>query len=195
MISTAQHTYTHIHTHIHACKYVHTYSKKKSVPWWTESLTIMRKRLNACRRLYHRTRNDEEQRERRKQKYLEEKRKYQAGMKKEKFNSWTEYSNVAASTNPWSQVYKLAARKTRANSIMTTLNNDHLFTEDGNEETLHHKNIRKAIEEPICTCDDLQFSREEINHTIESFNDKKAPGKMGSQAESTYEHLIHSHDY
>jgi len=48
-------------------------SKKKSVPWWTESLTIMRKRVNACRRQYQRTRNDEEQRERRKQKYVEEK--------------------------------------------------------------------------------------------------------------------------
>jgi len=40
--------------------------KKKSVPWWTDSLTIMRKRINAIR-LYHRTRNNEELRESRKQ--------------------------------------------------------------------------------------------------------------------------------
>jgi hypothetical protein len=43
------------------------------------------------------------------------------GIKKEKCNSWKEYCNVAASTNPWSQVYKLAAGKTRANNIMNTL--------------------------------------------------------------------------
>jgi len=33
-------------------------SKKKSVPWWMESLTTKRKRVNACRRLYQRIRND-----------------------------------------------------------------------------------------------------------------------------------------
>jgi hypothetical protein len=56
---------------------------KKSVPWWTDSLNVMRKCVNACRRLYQRTRNDEKLREGRKQKY-EEKRKYQAGIKHEK---------------------------------------------------------------------------------------------------------------
>ena len=35
--------------------------------------------------------------------------------------SWKEYCNVTASSNPWSQVYKLAAGKVRNNSIMTTL--------------------------------------------------------------------------
>jgi len=28
---------------------------------------------------------------------------YQAGIKKEKLNSWKEFCNVAASINPWSQ--------------------------------------------------------------------------------------------
>jgi len=65
-------------------------------------------------------------------------------------------------------------------SIQETMNVmlDHLFTEDTEEDTLHHKKIR-TIEEPICTSDDLEFSREEIKHTIESFNDKKAPGIDG----------------
>jgi DNA-binding transcriptional regulator YhcF (GntR family) len=149
----------------------------------------MRKRVNAHRRLYQRTRNDEEHRESRKQTYVEE--KYQADIKEEKFNSWKEYCNVEASTNPWSQIYKLAAGKTRANNIMSTLRKpdgsetssiqetmnvllDQLFTED-REDTLHHKLIRKNIEETIGTSDDIDFSREEIHHTIESFSDKKAP--------------------
>jgi hypothetical protein len=164
-------------------------SKKKSVPWWTDSLTLMQKRVNAHRRLYQRTRNDEVLRESRKQKYVEAKRTYQAGNKKEKCNSWKEYCTVAASTNPWSQDYKLTAGKTHANNIMTTLRKsdgsetssiqetmevmlEYHFTEDREEETQHHKNIRKTTEEPINTSEDAEFSREEIRQIIVSFNDK-----------------------
>ena len=171
-------------------------SKKKSVPWWTDNLTLLRKRVNACRRLYQRTKNDEVLREKRKGKYAEERRMYQAIIKKEKLNSWKEYCNVEASINPWSQVYKLAAGKTRANSIMTTLRKpdgsettsiqetmnallDYLYTEDREEETLYHKTLRKNLEELINTSDDEEFSREEIKQTIDSFNHKKAPGIDG----------------
>jgi hypothetical protein len=52
---------------------------------------------------------------------------------------------------------------------------DYLFTEDRDEETLH-KNIRKNIKEPTDTSDNVEFSREEIKHTIDSFNHKKATG-------------------
>jgi hypothetical protein len=170
-------------------------SNKKSVPWWTNSLTIMRKRVNASRRLYQRTRNDEELRERRKCKYFKGKRKYQADIRKENFNSWREYCNVKASTHPWSQVYKLATGKTHSNSVMTTLRKpdgsetssiqetmnvmqDYLITEDREEDTLHHKNIRKMIEEPIKTSN-KEFSQYEIKQTLESSNVKKAPGIDG----------------
>ena len=43
----------------------------KSFPWWTEELTIMRKRVNALRLRYQRTRNSEELREQRRTHYLE----------------------------------------------------------------------------------------------------------------------------
>jgi len=62
-------------------------------------------KINALRRQYQRTRNDEELRERRKRKYFE-KKKYQNEIKQEKFNSWKEYCIVTSSVNPWSQVYK-----------------------------------------------------------------------------------------
>jgi len=133
---------------------------KKSVPWWTDSLNIIRKRVNACRRLYQRSRNDEKLREGRKQKYIEEKRKYQAGLKHEKINSWKEFCNVTASTNPWSQVYKLASGKIRPKSITTTLTKPdgsettsiqetlevllgYLFGENNAEKNTHQKTIRK----------------------------------------------------
>jgi len=106
-----------------AFKIINTQNKtkqKKSVPWWTDSLTITRKRINALRRLYQKTRNNEKLRETWKHNYLEEKKKYQCDIRKEKLNSWKEYCNVAPSLNPWSHVNKLATGKVRTNSIVTT---------------------------------------------------------------------------
>jgi len=43
-----------------------TTQKYKSVPWWTQELTTMRKTTNNLRRKYQRTRDDAEQREKNK---------------------------------------------------------------------------------------------------------------------------------
>jgi hypothetical protein len=75
-------------------------SKKKSVPWWTDNLTLMRKKVNVCRRLFQRTRKDEVVRENRKKNYLEAKRRYQVGIRNKKLNSLKEFCNVAASIKP-----------------------------------------------------------------------------------------------
>jgi phosphatidate phosphatase PAH1 len=141
----------------------------------------MRKKTNALRRLYQRTKNNEELRESRKQKYFEAKKKYQFEIIKKKFNSWKEYCNVTSSSNPWSHVYKLATGKVRGNTIMTTLRKpngtetssiletinimlDHIITVDREEETYYNKNIRKMSEEPIQTCDDIEFTQGEIKN-------------------------------
>jgi hypothetical protein len=52
---------------------------------------------------------------------------------------------------------------------------DYLITEGGEEENKHHKNLRKMIEEPIYTRDDVEFTQGEIKQMIEIFNSKKAP--------------------
>jgi phosphatidate phosphatase PAH1 len=137
----------------------------------------MRKKTNALRSLYQRTINNEELRESRKQKYFGAKKMYQLRIRKEKFNLWKEYCNVTSSSIPWSQVYKLAKVKVRSNTLMTTLRKPdgteissiletmnimlvHLITVDREEEeTYYHKNIRKMIEEPIQTCDDIDFTQ------------------------------------
>jgi len=79
--------------------------KESSVPWWNTHLTVMRKEVNAKRRLFQRTVNDIVLRERRKEKYKEVKREYQNEINKAKINSWKEFCNVGASVNLWSQVY------------------------------------------------------------------------------------------
>jgi len=90
----------------------------KSVPWWTGELTIMRKKFNAMRRRYQRTLQDSNLRETRKLQYLQEKRKYEATLRKAKIQSWKEYCNATTSTNPWNMVYKLATGKMRSCSTL-----------------------------------------------------------------------------
>ena len=92
-----------------------------SVPWWTEELTLMRKRLNALRRRYQRTRNNNDLRERRKNQYHDGKLQYQAAIKREKFKSWKEFCNLTSATNPWNAVYKLASNKAKSSQSLTTL--------------------------------------------------------------------------
>ena len=152
-------------------------NKKNSVPWWNTHLTVMRKEVNAKRRLFQKTISDIGLRERRKEKYKEVKREYQTEINKAKINSWKEFCNVGALVNPWSQVYKIAAGKTKGVSGMTTITRsystettdlqetinkilDYLYKEGDREKTPYHISIRKAVDEPIHTEDDMEFTPE-----------------------------------
>jgi hypothetical protein len=68
------------------------WTNHKLVTWWTQELTIKRKRLNAIRRHNQRTHNNE-LRESRKKTYHEEKSSYQAAIKREK--NWSRGRNTA----------------------------------------------------------------------------------------------------
>jgi hypothetical protein len=59
----------------------------KSVPWWREELTVMRKRTNALRRRYQRTRKHEVLRKLRKTVYLAEKQGTKQQLKGRKYVS------------------------------------------------------------------------------------------------------------
>ena len=175
--------------------------KHKAVPWWTDELTINRKRLNALRRRYQRTKNNKELREHRKNIYYEEKTRYQTKIRKEKLNSWKEYCNLKTCTNPWNSVYKLARNKTKRSLPMTTLQRpDGSFTSDLNEtvkfmieylipkdeqidDTDYHKRIRAQTEEPILTADDRDSTPSEVKNAIVDLKLKKAPGEDGVTAE------------
>jgi hypothetical protein len=71
-----------------------TSRKHKSVPWWTQELTEIRKTTNYLRIKYQRTRDIAEQRERNKEIYLDQKSKYAATIKRKKIKSWKEYCNL-----------------------------------------------------------------------------------------------------
>jgi len=59
-------------------------AQHKSVPWWTQRLTILRKKVNAQRRRYQRMKGDTVLREQRKEQYLTTKAEYAATIRKER---------------------------------------------------------------------------------------------------------------
>ena len=92
-----------------------------SKTWWSQELTIMRKKTNALRRRYQNTKNDDDLRNYRKIQYLEEKKKYELNIKKAKLNSWKQFCNLTTSTNPWNAAYKVASGKLKQNYSLSTL--------------------------------------------------------------------------
>ena len=178
-----------------------TSHKHKSIPWWTQELTAMRKRTNALRRKYQRTRHNAELRDACKTSYFEEKARYAATIKREKIRSWKEYCNLTNSANPWNEVYRLAAGKRKTPTQITTLRKpDGTFTAD-TKETLklmlehftpadneledndHHKQIRAQTEQPPNTPDDRDFTIDETRSVIEGMDGRKAPGEDGITGE------------
>ena len=86
-------------------------NKHKTVPWWTEDLTIARKRVNAFGTKYQRTKTNDILRDQRQNEYHVEKAQYQVKIKNAKIQSWKQYCNKVSSTNPWNTVYKSAVGK------------------------------------------------------------------------------------
>lgn len=171
-------------------------SKRRTVPWWTTELTILRKKVNALRRRFQRTKINTIRQERREQ-YLETKRYYQAKLQQEKLASWKKFCTIDGRANPWNVVYKLAAGKINSPPSLTTIQKpDGTYTADI-ESTLdymldyfvpadslkddneHHYEIRKQIMEPMDAADDKNFTQQEILNVIKNFNPRKAPGEDG----------------
>jgi hypothetical protein len=159
----------------------------KSVPWWADELTVMRKRTNALRR-YQRTRKPEGLREQRKTIYLAEKTRYEATIKRDKIQSLKEYCNMTTSSNPWNEVYKLAATKRRNNTQITILRKPHKsltedlketiqlmlehFTPDDKEED-DTELYKLARAQALDTDDDIDFAVEETRNAVASMDKKK----------------------
>jgi hypothetical protein len=169
----------------------------RSVPWWMSELTVLRKRTNALRRLYQRTKNNEELRNSRNMRYLESKSTYAATIKREKRNSWKEFCTISTATNPWGTVYSLASGRINSKTQITTvLKPDGTLTAT-TKETLsymtdtfapkdnylddndYHKSVRTLVAQPANSEDDREFTKEEVASTIASMNNNKAPGPDG----------------
>jgi hypothetical protein len=173
----------------------------KSVPWWTGELTILRKRTNALRRRYQRTKNNEQLRERRHTLYLDSKAQYAATIRREKIKSWKLYCNITTAANPWNEIYKLAADKRKRHTPFTTLRKpdgtltstleetaklmlEHFTPEDSRQDdTDLHKQIRLQSQRIVNNPDDRNFTQTEVKNAVESMDNKKAPGENGITGE------------
>ena len=176
-------------------------TSNRSIPWWTGELTVMRKHTNALRRRFQRTRTNEYLRERRKNRYLEEKARYEATIRREKLRSWKAYCNLSTTSNPWNEVYKIAAGKVRTNTQLTNLRRadgsltqdltetlqlmlEHFTPEDREDDDIdYHKLARARAREPMDKADDEQFTVEETRSVIKSMDNMKAPGVDGITGE------------
>jgi len=126
------------------CREMYRFKKKKSKPkpkgrtvsWWTDKLTTMRKRTNALRSRFQRTTNNEYLRESRKRQYNKAKADYQTAIRREKTRSWKNYCTLTPANNPWNEVYKIATGKTRNKQTLTTLQRPEGTVTDTTEETI-----------------------------------------------------------
>jgi hypothetical protein len=80
---------------------------------------------------------------------------------------------------------------THINTHTNTYIPTYIHTYINGEETPNHKSIRKAVDEPIHTEDDMEFTPEEIKPTIESFNENNAPGMDGITGD-IYKSVFHA---
>jgi predicted house-cleaning NTP pyrophosphatase (Maf/HAM1 superfamily) len=93
-----------------------------------------------------------------------------------------QYCNTTSSNNPWNAVYKLASGKTQNTVALTTLKKpdgsktanmidtlvymaEQLIPKDNpQDDTDHHRNIKRLTEQPIQTINNRDFSQDEIRH-------------------------------
>lgn len=185
------------------------FRRGRTVPWWTQELTILRKKVNALRRRFQRTMNNEDLRMERKGKYLDGKRIYEMKLHYEKLSSWKKYCTLTEGSNPWNAIYKIAAGKLRSPTSLTTLLKPdgtftadtastinlmiHHFTPDDDPLTdnQHQREIRELMNEEINTEDDREFTQEEIIRVLKKFDPKKAPGEDGLTSEILFRAFRH----
>jgi hypothetical protein len=171
--------------------------KKTTISWWTEELTVLRKRTNALWRQYQRTTNNENLRQERKEKCFDGRCKYEGRMQKAKLKSWKTFCTINEGVNPWNIMHKIATGKIRTRTRLTTLvKEDGTYTTDTRSTIMHmlehfvpddredndnelHRKIRKEIQEPTDTDDDKAFTKEVVIANLKKFNSKKAPGEDG----------------
>ena len=156
----------------------------------------MRKRTNVLRRLYQRTKNNNDLRESRMFQYATAKTAYQAA-RKGKTISWKKHCTATSPTNPSNGIYRISTGKTQQKATMTTLQKqngtikadmietltvtlEQLILEDRiQDDTDYHREIRSLAEQPIDTPGDKDFTQDEVRQVFEGFKPRKAPGPDG----------------
>ena len=91
---------------------------------------MLRKKVNAHRRRYQRTKGSTVLREQMKEQYRTVKAEYAQTIKKEKYESWKKFCTLTPANNPWNGIYRIAASKRKQIQLTTTLKKDRTMTKD-----------------------------------------------------------------
>jgi hypothetical protein len=176
-------------------------SRERSMPWWNNELTTLRKKTLAMRQRYQRTKYNADLRQDRRLQYQESNRTYQAKLWEAKSKSWKDFCSRTQNSNPWNLVYRYAAGKTRSTltwttpkannntytaDIQSTLNQlmDYFIPEDSaSSDETHCQRARQLTTEPLNTTDDIPFTKHEIQAALEKFDPRKAPGEDAINSE------------
>src|SRR5262249_26975104 len=135
---------------------------KKSVPWWSNELTIMRKEVNKLRRKFQRAK-DKHLRNGFKRKYYNIKIEHQKLIEISKVDSWKRFCNQK---NPWDIPYKMCNNKIKINTPINSLKMENgeytdtplktmqfliekIFPDDDINDNETQKRIREESNKPI----------------------------------------------
>jgi hypothetical protein len=164
----------------------------KSVPWWTQNLTILRKKVNAQRRKFQRTKGNNYLRDDRKKQYLTTKTEYAATIRKETYKSRKEYCTMTSITNPWNGIYRILSGRDKRAALQTKLNKKDGTLTTNLQETIQHilqsltpednqeddtemqKNTRALAQEDIDTT-------QEVRNVVISIGGKRHQGKTATK--------------
>lgn len=180
--------------------------KKKNVkdrdylPWWTEELERLKKRMVTLRRRISYA--APQRRQHVVNEYLEAKTEYEELANKTQTESWKEQCTKQDRESLWDSIYRVIRSKigrhedqllTINGAVLSPEESVELLTEtffpndDSSEDNETHKAIRAEVETLGNTMDedlnDPPFTVEELNRTINGFNPKKAPGPDGFTAD------------
>jgi len=174
----------------------------RSVPWWNNDLTEMRKRVVRFRKIYQKTGQGlDTLRHERKQTYLREKYIYQKTIQKSKRESWKEVTNLVNKENPWNFIYKSAVKKLKKPALLSTIAAEtgkyttdlqttlteildtFVASDNTSTDSNDHSVLRGEWTEPLVTTDDVLFTSAEIKDAIHKFDSKKTPGRDGINSE------------
>lgn len=165
---------------------------RKSNPWWTKELTILKKTVYRKRRDIQKERVESTRLEKWRV-YRTSLRRYTAEVRKTRLESWQKFVTKVGNSEPWGFVYKHQAKKLRVDQVLSTLRDGnssttnleetarrlldvHVPNDREEEDTPEQRVIRESARiEPDCP-DAQFFTGVEVSAAVRALKNKKAPG-------------------
>ncbi|KMQ90177.1 reverse transcriptase [Lasius niger] len=166
---------------------------RKSNPWWTRELTIIKKKVYRLKRALQKGRDEPSYQEKLLE-YRSSLRKYNREVRKAKLVSWRNYVTSYGNSEPWGFVYKQQAEKLRVERVLSTLRRGkistmsleetasyllevHVPNDQISEDTPQQSALRENALTAPDTADAPLFLEAEVARVVKSFkNNNKAPG-------------------